>query len=468
MTVTPMTAKSTPRRREDRHGDGDGAPSPSFERVPPQNLEAEQSVLGGMLLSKDAIVDVQGVAWPEDYYRPAHATIHRTIMDLYGRGEPADPITVTAELTKTGDLARAGGSSYLHDLVTAVPTAANAEWYAEIVHECAVLRRLIEAGTRIVQDGYAGSGDVDALVARAAAAIAEVVEGRDREDDFVLPQQSLPITLDLVDQAHNGRGMTGVSTGFADLDSLTQGLQPGQMVVIAGRPGMGKSTLAMDMLRACAVRDGRPAAFVSLEMGLDELNMRLLSAEGRIGLHHIRSGTMTEDDWTRMAAASGKLTHAPLYVTESATTLPEIQSKLRRLKARQPDLALVAIDYMQLITLGGRRPDVREQEVSEISRALKLLAKELQVPILALAQLNRGPEMRADKRPVASDLRESGSQEQDADIIILLHRPDAYEIESPRAGEADLIVAKHRNGPTATITTAFQGHYSRFVDMATG
>lgn len=438
-----------------------------FERVPPQNLPAEQSVLGGMLLSPQAVIDVSGVLQPEGYYRPAHEAIHRAILDLTARGERADPITVGAELLKRGELERVGGPSYLHTLVQAVPTAANAEYYAEIVRKCAVLRRLVEAGTRITQMGYAEQGEVDEVVAAAAAEIAAVVEGRGRDDDFVTPSQSLFATLDRIDQAQKNTGLAGISTGFADLDSLTSGLQPGQLVVVAGRPGMGKSTLGLDVARACAIRDGRPAAFVSLEMSVDELNMRMLSAEGRVGLHRIRSGGLDDADWTQLARTVERASAAPLYMDESSRNLGDVQAKLRRLKAREPELALAVVDYVQLITVGGsRRPAAREQEVAEVSRSLKLLAKELQIPIIALAQLNRSPEMRTDKKPVASDLRESGSQEQDADIIILLHRPDAYEAESERAGEADLIVAKHRNGPTATITVAFQGHYSRFVDMA--
>ncbi|MGW7674356.1 replicative DNA helicase [Streptomyces sp. NPDC054775] len=273
-------------------------------------------------------------------------------------------------------------------------------------------------------------------------------------------------TLDAIDQAKNGKGMTGLSTGFTDVDNLTSGLQPGQMIVVAGRPGMGKSTLAMDMARAYAVKQGIPAAFISLEMSVDELNMRLLSAESRVALHHLRSGQTTEDDWQRMAHRLPAIQDAPLYINESANALGAIQAKLRRLKAREPELGLVVIDYMQLITLGCRRPESREREIAEISTSLKRLAKELQVPIITLAQLNRGPETRSEKRPTKADLRESGAIEQDADIVVLLYRDDAYAPETPHAGEVELIFDKRRNGPTATITVASQLHYSRFVDMA--
>ncbi|MFC8010846.1 replicative DNA helicase [Streptomyces cinereoruber] len=454
----------------------------TLERIPPggrpEDLDAEQAVLGSMLLSEDAVVDVPDTLSPEDYYRPAHQTIHHAILDLRKRGgEAIDPITVGAELRKRGELDRVGGASYLHTLVQAVPTAANATFYAEHVREQAVLRRLVEAGTRIVAMGYAGQGETDEIAAAAAAEIAGVVETRGREDDFVTPRDTLAGTLDTIEAAGKREGITGVPTGFADLDALTQGWQPGQVVIVAGRPGHGKSTVAMDFARACTmprnsagrpIEDAaRPAAFLTLEMSVNELNMRALSAEGQVGLHNLRSGVLSEDDWTKLATAAQHYREAPLYITEAARSLPEIQAKCRRLKHRVPDLALIVIDYVQLITSGTkRRHDVREQEVSDISRSIKLLAKELGLPIVLLAQLNRGPEMRTDKVPAVSDLRESGSLEQDADIVILLHRPDAYEPESPRAGEVDLIVGKHRNGATARITVAHQLHYSRFVDMA--
>lgn len=454
MTVVPI------------HGEPFDEPAP-LEHVPPQNLPAEFSVLGAELLEPREVVTVQGILQPEDFYRPAHEAIQRAILDLAARGERADPITVGAELAKRGELERVGGPDYLHRLVNEVPVAASAEHYAEIVREAAVLRRLAEAGTRVVQSAYRGEGTVDEIVAAAAAEIAAVVEGRGRDDDFVTPAQSLPGTLDRIDQAGQNTGLSGVSTGFTDLDHLTNGLQPGQLVIVAGRPAMGKSTLGMDMARSCAIRDSQPAAYISLEMSTDELNMRMLSAEGKIGLHHIRSGRLSDDDWAKLARAVEKTRDKPLFIDESSRHLADIQAKLRRLKARRPDLALAVVDYMQLITVsGGRRPDSREQEVAEVSRSLKLLAKELQIPIVALAQLNRGPEMRSDKKPVPSDLRESGSQEQDADIIILLHRDDAYDKDSPRSGEADLIVGKHRNGATGTVTIASQLHYSRFVSMS--
>ena len=796
-------AVARPRRGgEERHDRGEdpwpaeGAEPPAdpdaaaFERVPPQDIDAEQSVLGGMLLSKDAIADVVEVLKGQDFYRPAHETIFQAILDLYARGEPADPITVAAELTRRGELARVGGPGYLHSLVQSVPTAANAEYYAEIVRERAVLRRLVTAGTRITQMGYAADGDVDEIVNSAQAEIFAVTEQRTSEDYLPLAE-IMEGALDEIEAIGSRSGqMSGVPTGFTDLDALTNGLHPGQMIVIAARPAMGKalaldtplptpdgwttmgevrvgdllldadgrptrvvaatevltgrpcyeltfddgttvvadaghqwptaagvrttrelaaevpgaaggrprpavpvtapldlparalpvppytlgvwlagghpeadrvtvtdpetlthlkaegweprqvegapltyrldglrerlralgvperpqgrrvpsaylraslpqrrallaglldvagtvtpsgtvllsdlpealaadvrdlvaglgyrgpaasagtadgaagrhtvafvttdevfgvlatrqrhaarrpgdgrdaarpwryvtrvrpvasvpvrcvqvdnpahlylatramvpthnSTLALDFARAASVKHGLPSVIFSLEMGRNEIAMRLLSAEARVALHHMRSGTMTDEDWTRLARQMPAVTEAPLYIDDSPNlSMMEIRAKCRRLKQRH-DLQLIVIDYLQLMQSGSsRRPESRQQEVSEMSRNLKLLAKELEVPVVALSQLNRGPEQRTDKKPMISDLRESGSIEQDADVVILLHREDAYEKESPRAGEADLIVAKHRNGPTATITVAFQGHYSRFVNMA--
>ncbi|MEU5158506.1 replicative DNA helicase [Streptomyces sp. NPDC020875] len=751
-------------RGQDGGWDGGGG---GFERVPPQDLDAEQSVLGGMLLSKDAIADVVEIIKGHDFYRPAHETVYTAILDLYAKGEPADPITVAAELVKRGEITRVGGASYLHTLVQSVPTAANASYYAEIVHERAVLRRLVEAGTKITQMGYAADGDVDEIVNSAQAEIYAVTEQRTSEDYLPLGD-IMEGALDEIEAIGSRSGeMTGVPTGFTDFDSLTNGLHPGQMIVIAARPAMGKalaldtplptpdgwttmgavrvgdlllapdgspnrvvaatevmtgrpcfeltfddgttvvadadhqwvtetggprddapapggpegagavrttweiaatllapdgdgranhsvlttaplalphrdlpeppralgarlgarpdtdpdglrvppeylrasaaqrrellagllasdggtvtatgpavgsfrfstasralaedvrelvvglghrcdpadertattpetapappsyaisftaehdaltaaearpgpghqdsgtplrsrrfitavrpvpsvpvrcvqvehpahlylatrsmvpthnSTLALDFARAASIKNNLPSVIFSLEMGRNEIAMRLLSAEARVALHHMRSGTMTDDDWTRLARRMPDVSQAPLYIDDSPNlSMMEIRAKCRRLKQRN-DLKLVVIDYLQLMQSGGsKRAESRQQEVSDMSRNLKLLAKELEVPVIALSQLNRGPEQRTDKKPMVSDLRESGSIEQDADMVILLHREDAYEKESPRAGEADLIVAKHRNGPTATITVAFQGHYSRFVDMA--
>ena len=739
------------------------APPAAPDRQPPQDLAAEQSVLGGMMLSKDAIADVVEVLRSADFYRPAHQIVYDCVLDLYGRGEPADAVMVAAELERRGELRRVGGAPYLHTLIATVPTAANAGYYAEIVAEKAILRRLVEAGTRIVQLGYAGAdgSDVNEVVDRAQASIYEVTERR-MSEDYVALEELLQPTMDEIDAiASRGGSSLGVPTGFVDLDEVTNGLHAGQMIIIAARPGIGKalaldtplptpdgwttmgevqvgdqligsdgspttvvaatevmlgrpcyevefsdgtvivadaehqwltetgparysakvrtteqirstlhadigpnhsvancrplklpgsdlplapyvlgarlgaadstldpeivwhmetaaaestalrrrgrrfesclghdndipveylrasqeqrrallaglldtsgtvasdgsiqlsvadlrlaeqvhelvvglgyrcalrgsctlsfttedrvfwlerkhllhkehlagrparamrhivdvrpvtsvpvrcvqvdnrahlylasrsmipthnSTLGLDFCRSCSVKHGMTSVIFSLEMSRTEIVMRMLSAEAKIRLQDMRGGRMSDDDWTRLARRMSEISEAPLFIDDSPNmTMMEIRAKARRLKQRH-DLKLIVVDYMQLMT-SGKRVESRQQEVSEFSRQLKLLAKELEVPVVAISQLNRGPEQRTDKRPMLADLRESGSIEQDADMVILLHRPDAFERDDPRAGEADLILAKHRNGPTATVAVAFQGRYSRFADM---
>ncbi|MGW0043301.1 replicative DNA helicase [Rhodococcus sp. NPDC003348] len=732
----------------------DEPPREDFGRQPPQDMTAEQSVLGGMLLSKDAIADVLEKLRPGDFYRPAHQSVYDAILDLYSRGEPADPVTVAAELERKGELRRIGGAPYLVTLTQAVPTAANAGYYAEIVAEKSILRRLVEAGTRIVQYGYAGADGQDAseVVDRAQAELYDVTERRTAED-FVILEELLQPTMDEIDSIASRGGISlGVPTGFSELDEITNGLHPGQMIIVAARPGVGKalaldtplptptgwttmgevavgdrlvdahgrpttvvaatevmtgrpcyevefsdgtvlvadeqhqwltevdgtaavritgdiaatadaghvvantralqlpheelpvppyslgawlgdgtvaasavdpevvmrieaeddadltaigdggehrippryqrasepqrrtllagvldtvadveadgtvrvsapnadfatdlaellaglgyesrvagatvtfateddvfggprkallhkklrghhaercgvrrivavrrvdsvpvrcvevdnaehlylaghsmvpthnSTIGMDFMRSCSVKHGMASVLFSLEMSKTEIVMRLLSAEAKIKLSDMRSGKMTDDDWTRLARRMSEISEAPLYIDDSPNlTMMEIRAKARRLKQKH-DIKLVVLDYLQLMT-SGKKVESRQQEVSEFSRSLKLLAKELEVPVVAICQLNRGPEQRTDKRPQVSDLRESGSLEQDADMVMLLHRPDAFERDDPRGGEADIILGKHRGGPTATITVAHQLHYSRFVDMARG
>ena len=418
-----------------------------------------------MLISKDEIADVTETLRGVDFYRPAHEVIHDAIIDLYSRGEPADPVTVAAELSRKGELERVGGAPYLHTLSANVPIAANAGYYAEIVREKAILRRLVDAGTKIVQIGYAGEGQVDDVVDQAQAEVYKITDRRAAEDYAPL-SDIMNATLDEIEAIGNREaGLYGVPTGFADLDELTNGLHSGQMIIVAARPAMGKSTLALDFCRAASISNNLTSVFFSLEMTRTEIMMRLLSAEAKVPLNHIRNGQMTEQDWDMLAKKMGQVSGAPMFIDDSPNmTMMEIRAKARRLKQRH-DLKLIVIDYMQLMS-SGKKVESRQLEVSEFSRQIKLLAKELELPIIALSQLNRGPEQRADKKPMMSDLRESGSLEQDADMVILLHREDVYEKESTRPGEADLIVAKHRNGPTRDITVAFQGHYSRFVDMA--
>ena len=361
-----------------------------------------------MLLSKDAIADCVEVLRSADFYRPQHEAIFDAVLSLYGRGEPADAITVSDELGKRGDLGRVGGQAYLHQLISSVPTAANAGYYAQIVAERAVLRRLVEAGTKIVQLGYAqGGGDVEDIVNAAQAEVYAVVDKRGGEDYHRLGD-ILEMTVDEIEVASGKSGeMTGVPTGFTDLDSLTNGLHPGQMIVLAARPAIGKSTLGLDIVRSASIRHNLASVIFSLEMSKTEITMRLLSAEAGIQLQHMRKGTMREEDWTRLASTMGRVSEAPLFIDDSPNmNLMEIRAKCRRLKQRD-NLKLVVIDYLQLMS-SGKRVESRQQEVSEFSRALKLLAKELEVPVVAISQLNRGPEQRTDKKPQMSDLRESG------------------------------------------------------------
>ena len=434
-------------------------------RTMPHDDVAEQSVLGGMLLSKDAIADVVESLRASDFYKPAHETIYEAILSLYGHGSPADAITVADELKKRGELTRVGGASYIHTLIASVPTAANAQYYAEIVKEHAIMRRLIEAGTKIAQLGYANETEVDTLVDQAQAEIYAVTDGNAKED-YVSFSEALEETINEI-EANSNRpdGVYGVPTDFIEFDELTGGLHGGQMIVIAARPGVGKSTLALDIARSAAIHHQMTTVFFSLEMSRTELAMRILSAEGKISMGRLKKGDLDTEGWTNLATLQGRIDSAPLFIDDSPNmTLMEIRAKCRRLKQRN-DLKLVVLDYLQLMS-SGKKVESRQQEVSEFSRSLKLLAKELDVPVIALSQLNRGSEQRTDKRPMVSDLRESGSIEQDADMVILLHREDMYNPDSERVGEADMIIAKHRGGPTRTIPLAFSGKYSRFNNMA--
>ncbi|PJE17465.1 MAG: replicative DNA helicase [Mycobacterium sp.] len=574
--------------------------SQSEGRLPPQDFIAEQSVLGAMMLSKDAIADVIERLHPYDFYRPAHQKIHEAIINLYGQGEPADAVTVAAELDRQGQLQRIGGATYIHTLIAIVPTAANAGYYADIVAEKAVLRRLVEAGTRIVQYGYAGAdgAEVPEVLARAQAEMFEATNGR-RAEDFVALEELLQPTMDELETIQNDGGIaSGVPTGFHDIDEVLNGMHGGQMIIIAARPGIGKalaldtplptphgwttmgevnagqeligadgkptrilattdimyerpsyaiefdasctiiadgshqwptlnglrtttqlrpgadaitatvpltggrhvvtairpvasvpvrcvqvdnvdhtylagramvpthnSTLGLDILRSCTIKHHLPGIIFSLEMSKSEIAMRLLSAEASVKLADMRAGKMSDSDWAKIARRMSQLSEAPLFIDDSPNlAMPEIRAKSRRL-AQQHNLRLIVIDYLQLMS-SGKKVESRQQEVSDLSRNIKLLAKDLDVPIIAISQLNRGPEQRQDKRPHISDLRESGSLEQDCDVALLLHRPDATDRDDPRAGEADVIIGKHRNGETKTITLVHQLHLSRFAEMA--
>ena len=439
----------------------------SFERVPPQNVDAEMSVLGGMMLSKDAIADVIEILRATDFYRPAHASVYDVVVELFGRGDPADAVTVGAELKRKGELERIGGLPYLHTLVATVPTAANAAYYAGIVREQAQLRSLVEVGTRIVQLGYTTDGaDVEGLVNLAQSEVFAVSEQRNSTNYVTLEQVVPELYEELERNANRDGGLDGVPTGFAELDAKLNGLRAGQMIIIAARPGGGKSTLAMDICRSCAVHNNKAAAYFSLEMNRTELSMRLLAAESRVFLDRMIKGELETRDWQEIARTLDKISQAPLIVDDSPNmTMGEIRAKSRRMK-QQFDIQLIVIDYLQLLTSGGKSVESRQQEVSEFSRSIKLLAKELEIPIVAVAQLNRDSEKRNDKRPQVADLRESGSLEQDADVVLLIHREDMFNENTEKQGMADIIIGKQRSGPTGIVELAFQGHFSRFAEVA--
>lgn len=441
------------------------------DNQPAHDSAAEQAVLGAAMLSTEALGDLAEHLPTADLYRPAHQAIYRVCLDLYAEGSPVDPITVGNALHQRGELGRIGGAPYLHTCTATVTTATNVGYYAEIVSTTAQVRRMSETGTYIGQLAAWAAADgaiaptVPDLVNRAQQALDQVAGDSTTDDGAGRFAELVQPALDQAHAIETGADDTGIPTGFADLDALTGGLRPGQLVTIAARPGMGKSALAGDFARHVAIRLGKGAAIFSLEMGKQEIMMRMLSAEAKVRLQDLRGGHMSEDDWMRLARKVGELGDPPLYLDDTpGMTITNIRAKARRWKQRH-DLRLIVVDYLQLMT-SGQRSESRQVEVSEFSRQLKLLAKELDVPVVALSQLNRGPEQRTDKRPLLSDLRESGSIEQDSDIVLLLDRPDTRERDDPRAGEADLILAKHRDGPISTVAVAHQLHYSRFADLA--
>ena len=437
---------------------------PGEQRMLPSDMLAEQCTLGGMLLSQEAIADVFDAVRGPDFYAPKHEIIYSAILELFNRGEPTDVITVTDQLSKTGELVRAGGADYLHTLTSIVPTAANAAFYADIVQEKATLRRLIEVGTKIAQMGYTAQGDITELVNQAQSHVYEVSKAGAGED-YVPLFDSIDAAVALMENAQKRGGeMVGVPTGFQKLDEMTHGLHPGQLIILAARPAVGKSTLALDIARNASIRHKKPVIFFSLEMGRAEIAMRLLSAESRIYIQAMRKGNLSDNDWSRIASVRGEINSAPLYIDDSPNmTLVEIRAKCRRL-AKRVGLEMIVIDYIQLMT-SGKKVESRQQEVSEFSRALKLLAKELGVPVIAISQLNRNSERSENKKPELSHLRESGSLEQDADVVVLLHREDMAKREEERDGLAELIVAKQRNGPTGPVMVNFLGQFSKFEDQ---
>ena len=443
------------------------AGSVSYDRVPPHNLDGEVSVLGSMLLSKDAIAEASELIGPEDFYRGAHRTMFEAMHDLYDRGEPVDPVTLADELASRGKLADVGGAVAIADVVARVPTAANALYYARIVADQATRRRLIDTGTNIAKMGYDATQGVDEVVDASERLVYDVSQ-RKRVSEFTPMKQLLAQSFEQIEKLHeNNSAITGLETGFVDLDELTAGLQPQNLVILAARPAMGKSTLVVNIAAHVAVEQRQPVVLFSLEMSQMELVQRILAAQARVDSERLRTGRLKESDWPKLSQAMGRLAEAPLYIDDTAgINLMEIRSKARRLK-QQKGLSLVIVDYLQLMQ-SHRRVENRVQEVSEISRGLKVLAKELDIPVMALSQLSRRPEERTDRRPQLADLRESGSIEQDADVVMFIYRDEVYDPDTAAKGEAELIVSKHRNGPLKTVRLSFIGHHSRFASMAKG
>jgi len=429
-------------------------------QTPPHDTEAEMVTLGGMLLSREAIEDVAGVPLlPGHHFKPAHQIIHEAIQDLYEHGDPVGAVTVGHLLAQRKQFVQAGGGTYLHDLIASVPAAANAGYHARIVREYADRRAAIEAGTRIVQLGHEGYGTGAEILERARQMLDSAV---------TLPGAAGPRGMDELMAAVLSRLESGIPhgipTGLRDLDDVIAGLGAGELILIAARPAVGKSILTLDVAANAALGLGLPVLLSSLEMSAEEITLRLIAREARVNLTSLVRGELTGRDWDLIAKVHDRIAASPLVVDDAPEcSLAHIRARLRAM-ARTSPAQLLAVDYLGLLT--GPKAESRQSEVAAFSRGLKLVAREFDIPVLAAAQLNRGPEHRHDKRPQKSDLRESGAQEQDADIIILLHREDAYERESARAGEIDLIVDKNRQGPTATVTAAFQGHFARVVDMA--
>jgi replicative DNA helicase len=436
--------------------------------IPPQNLDAEESVLGAMMLAPGAIAAVSEVLDHDgrDFYRESHARMYRAALALYAKGEPVDAITLVDELDERGELEQVGGKERVHELAALVPASANARHYAQIVHETAILRGLIRAGGEIARLGWERPGDASELVDQAEHIVFTLSQERST-GEFSHIEQLLKESFERITALYElGADITGIPSGFRDLDRITSGFQEGNLIVVAARPGMGKSALGLGIAANVAVRHARPVALFTLEMSKAEVTQRLMCSEAKVELHRLRTGRLASEDWPRLTAACDRLAKAPIYVDDTGSiTMMEIRSKARRLKSKHPDLGVILVDYLQLMT-SGTTAENRVQEVSQISRSLKVLARDLDVPIVAMSQLSRAVEQRHDKRPILSDLRESGSIEQDSDIVCFIYRDDYYNEDSPDPGVAELIVAKHRNGPTDKVKLSFISQYAKFADLA--
>jgi replicative DNA helicase len=444
-------------------------------RVPPQSIEAEQSVLGGLLLDNsawDRITDVVGAA---DFYRADHRTIFAHIAQLIESNKPADMLTLSEALKNAGKLNEVGGEAYIGSLAFNTPSAANIRRYAEIVRERSIMRSLAAIGTEIADSAYTPLGkEASVLIDEAEAKIFRIAEARTRgRQGFLQIEPLLTETVERIDMLYsreNKNEVIGVPTGFVDIDRMTSGLQPGELIIVAGRPSMGKTTLVMNMAEHVAIQEKKAVAVFSMEMSGPQLAMRMIGSVGRLDQHELRTGTFKEDDWGRVTDALGKLSEAQIYIDDTAgLNVLEVRSRARRLHRQCGGLTMIVIDYLQLMSgTGGGREENRATEIAEISRSLKSLAKELKVPVVALSQLNRSVDSRQDKRPMMSDLRESGAIEQDADVIMFIYRDEVYNPDSPHKGMAEIIIAKQRNGPVGKKDLTFLGKYTRFENYAGG
>jgi replicative DNA helicase len=434
-------------------------------RNPPQNISAEQAALGSMLLQEEAILHGVDILRPEDFYKKSHQIIFRCILELFEKSKGVDLVTLTEELNRINLLEEIGGVTYLTNLINSVPTAANIEHYVKIIEEKSILRNLINNATKIISMGYEEKEDAKILLDKAEHLIFEVSE-RNLGQSFVPIKEILQDSFEKIENLyHRDEFITGVPSGFDEFDDITTGFQPSELIVIAGRPGMGKTAFCMSIAQYVAVSKNIPVALFSLEMSKSQLVQRMLCSEARVDAHNLRKGRLAESDWPTLSMAAGRLASAPIFIDDTAgITCLEIKAKARRLKA-QHNLGLVMIDYLQLISSSGRVEN-RQQEISEISRSLKGLARELNVPVIAVSQLSRAVEQRIERRPRLSDLRESGAIEQDADLVVFLYREEYYKQKTDRKGMAEVIISKQRNGPTGQVDLAFIKEYAKFENLA--
>jgi len=443
------------------------AKNPALHRLPPQSIEAEESIISAILIDNNTLIDILDVLSADDFYKTAHKLIFSAVEALYAKSEPVDLVTLSNMLRENDQLEKIGGAAYLARLVDAVPMAVNAHHYARIIHDKAILRRLIEESNNIANRCFEDRGDVDSVIELAQSSIFSLSEGKNRPA-FAPISKIIETNIDQLEERQGNRALvTGITTGFAKLDNLTSGLQNSDLIILAARPAMGKTAFALNLARNAAIEGGVPVAVFSLEMAKEQLSMRMLCAEARVDSSRIRSGFLNQDDWNRITDAAGRLTDAPIYIDDAPDiSTTSIRTKSMRMKLDK-GLGMIIIDYLQLMR-GSINTERRDLEISEISRSLKILAKELNIPVIALSQLNRKLEERSDKRPQLSDLRESGALEQDADLVAFIYRDEVYNRDenNPNRGTAEIILAKQRNGPTGVAPLAFLAAYTRFENLA--